>query len=253
MTDVRRLTAGQVADFERDGYVFVPGMFNSKQMSHITTWVEEVAGGPDEPGGAMFYYEDSLIDPSSRVLSRIENFVPYHRRLRELVDRLGASVADLLGEPALLFKDKINFKMPGGHGFTPHQDVQAGWDRYANLHITALLSVDDSTVENGCLELVAGFHDKGRIGDSWSPLNDDQMADMSFVKCPTRPGDVVFFDSFAPHQSGPNHTDKPRRVLYVTYNAVSQGDHRAQYYADKRLSYPPDCEREPGKKYVFRV
>ena len=62
-----------------------------------------------------------------------------------------------------------------------------------------------------------------------------------------------FFDSYTPHRSGPNLTDKPRRVLYVTYNRLSEGEHRATYYADKRRSYPPDCEREPGKTYVFRV
>ena len=50
MTDTRGLTAGQVADFERNGYVFVPSMFSAKQMSRITNWVEEVAGAPEEPG-----------------------------------------------------------------------------------------------------------------------------------------------------------------------------------------------------------
>ena len=48
-------------------------------------------------------------------------------------------------------------------------------------------------------------------------------------------------------------TDGKRRVLYVTYNAKSSGDHREQYYVDKRLSYPPDIERDPSKDYVFRV
>jgi hypothetical protein len=63
----------------------------------------------------------------------------------------------------------------------------------------------------------------------------------------------VFFDSFAPHRSEPNRTDAARRALYVTYNRLSEGDHRRQYYIDKRKSYPPDCEREPDKEYVFRV
>ena len=48
-------------------------------------------------------------------------------------------------------------------------------------------------------------------------------------------------------------TDGKRRVLYVTYNAASAGDHREQYYADKRASFPPDIERDPKKEYVFRV
>ena len=48
-------------------------------------------------------------------------------------------------------------------------------------------------------------------------------------------------------------TDEKGRVLYVTYNSVSEGDHRRKYYADKRLNYPPDIERDPNKEYVFRV
>src|SRR3990172_5487564 len=32
------------------------------------------------------------------------------------------------------------------------------------------------------------------------------------------------------------------RVLYVTYNRRSAGDHRERYYADKRKSFPPDIE-----------
>ena len=42
-------------------------------------------------------------------------------------------------------------------------------------------------------------------------------------------------------------------MLYVTYNRLAEGDHRAQYYADKRKNYPPDVEREPGQQYVYRV
>ena len=42
-------------------------------------------------------------------------------------------------------------------------------------------------------------------------------------------------------------------MLYVTYNPAAEGDHRERYFADKRASFPPDIEREPGKAYVFRV
>jgi hypothetical protein len=39
----------------------------------------------------------------------------------------------------------------------------------------------------------------------------------------------------------------------VTYNRLSDGDHLEQYYADKRKSYPPDCERVEGKTYEYKV
>jgi hypothetical protein len=48
-------------------------------------------------------------------------------------------------------------------------------------------------------------------------------------------------------------SDFQRRILYVTYNAASVGDHREQYYYNKRQSYPPNIERDPSKEYVYRV
>ena len=48
------------------------------------------------------------------------------------------------------------------------------------------------------------------------------------------PGDLVAFDGLAPHRSETNHSDRSRRVMYLTYNRASDGDHRDRYYADKR-------------------
>jgi hypothetical protein len=64
---------------------------------------------------------------------------------------------------------------------------------------------------------------------------------------------VIFFDSYVPHASGPNLTQTARRILYLTYNLASAGDHRAQYFADKHASFPPDIDRDPSKTYEFRV
>jgi len=79
------------------------------------------------------------------------------------------------------------------------------------------------------------------------------MEEMEFVYCPTKPGDLVFFDCYVPHASEPNMSDRIRRLYFATYNRLSEGDHLVRYYADKRKSYPPDIERVPGKEYVFRV
>jgi 2-aminoethylphosphonate dioxygenase len=246
------LSEEQIQSFERDGYLLVRGLYNADEMQLISKWTDEVGDYPEVPGKYMMYFEQSQLNPGQRILNRMEDIESYHAGFSELFngDKMKGCVAQLFREPAVLFKDKINFKMPGGDGFKAHQDVQAGWDRYAQLHITALVSIDPATETNGCLELAPGHHKQGLLGESWKPLPEDAL---DYVKCETHPGDAVFFDSFIPHRSGPNLTDKPRRVLYVTYNRLSEGDHRRQYYSDKRLSYPPDCEREAGKTYVFRV
>jgi hypothetical protein len=78
------------------------------------------------------------------------------------------------------------------------------------------------------------------------------MRGMAFVPIRPDPGRRLL-RLLRPAPLGPELTAEPRRVLYVTYNRASEGDHRLRYYADKRKSYPPDCEREPGKQYVYRV
>lgn len=248
------LTATQLAEFERDGFLLVRGFYPPGEIDRITAWVDEIQGWPDTPGKYQRYYEDSLADGHTRILNRIENFIPWHAGLRGLFtgSRLQEAVAELFGEPAVLFKEKVNFKLPGGDGFKPHQDHQAGWGDYADLFVSVLVGIDRATIENGCLEIVPGHHRRGMF-EEWKPLGDEELRDMQFVHCPTEPGDAIFFDSFAPHGSGPNRTDQRRRLLYVTYNPASAGDQRERYYADKRRNYPQDCERDPAREYVFRV
>jgi hypothetical protein len=248
-------TEDQIESFRRDGFAVVRGLLAPEEIERVTGWVDELAALPEIPGKSMFYYEASVLDPDQRVLSRIEYFADFHDRLGPLMrgpELLGRS-AELFGAEAILFKEKVNFKLPGGQGFEPHQDAQAGWQDYGDLHITAMITIDRASEENGCLEIAAGHHKRGLIGELWKPMTEAQLGGIDFVKLPTEPGDAVFFDSFAPHRSAPNRSDQRRRILYITYAKAADGDHRERYFADKRRNYPPDIERQPGKNYEYKV
>jgi hypothetical protein len=247
-----QIEAAHLESFKTDGYVVIRNAYCADEVQMIQSWCDELLALPERAGEHWVYHEKSLDGAERNLVSRIENIHPFHAGFRELIVSLSAPVAMLLGEPVTLFKEKVNFKMAGGDGFTPHQDSQAGWDRYADFFVSALVSVDAATVENGCLELCAGHHQRG-LFKSWEPLKEADMADMTFVPVPTEPGDVVFFDCFAPHRSAPNHTDRMRRIYYATFNRSSAGDHMAKYYEDKHASYPPDIDRLPDRDYVFRV
>ena len=130
--------------------------------------------GPSSPASGWSTARRACREPGRRLTNRIENFYPYHPGFKAIFDgdKLLGRVSDLLGEPAVLFKDKINFKLAGGDGFKPHQDQQAGWSVYASLFVTALVAIDDATEANGCLELAAGHHTRGLIGPEWAPLSE---------------------------------------------------------------------------------
>ena len=248
------LTESQLDTYRRSGWVAAPGYYSRAEADEIRRYTEELSALPEVSGAQMVYRERSLLDTSAQVLQRVEDFCDYHAGFDRLMrGRLRETVAKLIGEPALLFKEKINYKMPGGAGFEPHQDQQAGWSRYAPLFVTALVSIDATTLENGCLEMPTGPRNAALIGAEWTPLTASELKNIAWIPVTTAPGDVLFFDSYVPHTSKPNFTAHQRRVLYVTYNGQSHGDQRAHYYADKRAAFPPDIDRKPGDEYRYRV
>jgi len=249
------LTTEQMAIHREKGWLLARDFIAPLEVEALARWTDELVARPEEPGKHMVYGEPSLRDAGIRVIQRIENFCPYHAGFDAFVRDgwLREAVDQLLGATACLFKEKINFKMPGGAGFEPHQDQQAGWSRYSSMFITAMVTIDQATIENGCLEMGDGARVTGLIGAEWRPLDAAEMKGFNLVPVPTNPGDVLFFDSYTPHASKANMTDHPRRVLYLTYNAAAEGDHRARYFAEKRESFPPDVERRPGMAYKFRV
>jgi 2-aminoethylphosphonate dioxygenase len=249
------IDAAWLAAYQRDGYGVVSGLFSDHEAARMRVWADDVAGAAPLRGGPMLYTDDAARAAGRSVLSRVEYFRNCHAGFRAVMEdpRLLAVLDRVLGKPAVLFKDKINYKLPGSSGFEPHQDAQAGWDRYCATHVTALVSLDATTHENGCLELAAGQHRRGLIGRPWQPLDGEELRALEFVALPTGPGDLCLFDSYVPHRSAPTQSGTPRRVLLLTYNPASEGDHYEAYFTDKRTAYPPDSEREPGRAYRYRV
>jgi len=249
MSFMKYLTENQLKKFKEDGCLLVKNLFTNEEIEPLRNSIEkfsQMKPSDWKKGNEMAYYETNTKNNNERLLCRIEKYVDYHPEFRQFAysKKILDCVEDLLGEPCVLFKDKINFKKPGGGGFRPHQDVNARWDDFVKYTINVLISTDESTPENGCLEVARGHHKRGLISKYDRPLEGNDLNGMTFEKIPTQVGDVLFFDHFTPHQSKQNKSDKPRSNVYLTYNAISEGDHRMEYLARKRKELPPDNERE---------
>jgi phosphonate degradation associated HDIG domain protein len=252
------LAITQLESWRKQGYLKIAGFFSAAQRSTLREWVDDFQQRDETAGKWMKYFESG--HAGTRQLCRVENFLPFHDGLEQLINgpRTLAIVAALFGEPAVLFKEKINYKLPGGNGFAPHQDAPAFTSFGQSIHITLMISVDATTQANGCLEVAPH---PGAL--TTLPVTDDLtiagalVEQMPWSPIPTEPGDLLFFDSYLPHRSGPNRTDLPRRALYVTYNKAAEGNRRDAYYREKRAVFPPDVERVPGRDYsttgVFNV
>ena len=239
--------------WKRHGWVWLQGFFDAATTRDVARFTDEIAAWPETPGRWMRYYERRAGEPGGKMLARIENFVPYHAGLAALFGspRVIDLLAECCGEPVVLFKDKINFKLPGGAGFAPHQDAPAYVDFGVEHQLTLMVPVDPFTAENGCLEIACDA-----CAREFLPQNPDGtlkagvMERLRIERLLARPGDAIVFDAWAPHRSGPNHSTAPRRSYYLTFNPASAGDHRAEYYARKRECFPPEYERRPGVDYA---
>lgn len=263
---VKKLCIEQTEQFKKDGLLFVPSheLWDPVELNLILTipmLVEQI-----DDHRLMKYYE-TVTTPDhgeKRVLQRIENFIetseclPLYHLLNgcaflSIVSQLFNALQPFPAQ-ALLHKEKINYKLPFGDGYKPHQDIAAGWWMYGQtLHISVYISIDEATKENGALELVKGEHTYGLIGEPFKELPADYCEQKTWEMYETTPGDILFFTSFVPHRSGPNLTNTSRRILYMTYSMAHEGNFRSQYYTDKRKSFPPENERIPGQLYEYKI
>ena len=255
---MRRISEAEVQTFLERGLLHLPDLLIETEKSLIADWVAELSGRPDTPGKWMKYYEPAGGEQTGeggaerKILSRIENFMPFHEGFAELFggDKLIDEMSKLMGEAAVLFKEKINFKLPGGGGFLPHQDAPAFTTFNQTFHITLMVSVSRATNENGCLEFAYDYEKEKILRQGSDGAVHPELAErMNWEELPAEPGDVVFFDSYIPHRSPPNLSATSRTAIFITYNKASEGLFRDEYYEHKRQVFPQDCEKDPNKDY----
>ena len=218
----RYATLAQLRDWNREGFLVMRNAMSPDDVGRLQTYLDEMERMPVVKGGIPKYFESDTRNASLKLLNRIEKFSDYHEGMRRFVnsDLVKGVSSDLLGGEIALFKEKVNYKLPGGGGFDPHQDMQPGWSKYAPQMVSVLLVADHNGIDNGPLEIAPGAHARpgGLIGRMHEPLNDTEIAGLKWQVLTAEPGDIVFFDAWAPHRSSPNTSPSKRRNTYVTFN-----------------------------------
>ena len=250
-----QLTGNQIAEFKRSGYLVIPQAFDA---SFTALWLNELQAmiASQGPQRWMTYFEAS---GTGQQCCRVEHFLEDAPRLQEVLagNKMMGWVAQCLEAPGILFKEKINLKLAGGQGFAAHQDAPA-FDLFGqSQHVTVMVSLEAGNERNGCLEVAQVEHCEEILPmNADRTLTDPVIESLTWQSIETAPGDIVIFSSFLPHRSGVNQSLQSRRAVYATYALASEGDHRAEYFRQKRALFPPDAEREAGRAYdggIFNV
>ncbi len=189
-----------------------------------------------------------LVNPKNKRTPFKNPEIPYPEKIDPVVDisplftelvkdtRLLNVLKEIFSDTALLFKDKIIYKLPGMNGYGMHQDWAWGWQHLAPAEdlLSVSFQIDGADEANGCIELFEGYHEKliSTPGEERG-LNEQEKAGIDPArgeKMQTKAGDILIFSALTPHQSGKNLADYPRRSLYLTYNAARSGELRDVYY-----------------------
>ena len=224
------LTEAQRQHWTEHGWLLLSHSLSLEVTQALSAWVEAMTRKARDREQRLHYYERPA---QGKTLCRVERFLDDHAQLRSLImeGTLPMIAATLLGERAVIYKEKINCKPAGGAGYAPHQDAAAY--RYVKHHVICLVAVDAMTPDNGCLEFALGYPQRLLRRDGAGCI-DPQIADkLEWLPVPVPAGGVLFFSSYAAHRSGPNCSTDQRRALYLTYNAVSEGNLREAYYQDR--------------------
>jgi ectoine hydroxylase-related dioxygenase (phytanoyl-CoA dioxygenase family) len=203
-----------------------PAVITDAQADALARWADDIESWP-VGSHAWGQYAEQIADRVA--VCRTENVSACHRGIGALVDgTLQEMASATLGEPAVAFKDKINYKHPGGAGFRPHQDRLA-YPGVARV-LSILVAIDECTTESGCLWLAEGV-DEPLPTDDRGVVRDDVVESLRWTPAELAAGDAVLLDGLAPHYSEANHGNRRRRVLVASYAPAAENYSREHYYS----------------------
>ena len=236
-----KLTQAQIEQWERDGFLILSGLFESKNVDAIRQYFDQVAecGKPIE-----HHWQPDTTTKSQEpvnILKRYPRFMMPHRvhdlSKRMLLDkRVFATLEQLLGEPAVACQSMYYFKPPGAKGQALHQD-----NFYLEVEpqtcIAAWTAIDEVHPDNGGLYVVPGTHKLDL--QCPEPADESQSFTTHLVNAPKgmkavpthmQPGDVLFFNGQVIHGSGMNRSKTQWRRSFICHYMPADSRCISRYY-----------------------
>jgi len=232
---------------KENGFLLIKNFFNDEEVLQIKQFKKDLDNIPEEKGKWMIYYENIN---DTKIKSRIENFINYNKDIEQFIyTKIHPFLNDICMDNMVLFKDKMNWKYPNGDGFKAHQDHPA-WKHFdVSRFFSVALFADNSTIENGCLEIVRNKNNIGLFNNNGCiPENIENKLKWEYLEANT--SDLLIFDSYIPHRSGPNNSNTSRSIFYFTFNKLDEGLHYNQYIYNKRKYFPPPNERNDNDEPI---
>lgn len=252
-----KLIQQQIETFDEQGYLLIEDLFDSEEVDLLLN----IAHADQQINEEARERRDASMTVTKLWLtgSLQEDVFSAVVRCHRVVD----TMEQLLRGEVYHYHHKVMQKEPFvGGAWEWHQDY-GYW--YANgcLYPTmasCLIALDPATSANGCLQVVKGSHQLGRIdhekagdqtGADPNRVN-EVLKHLEIVHCEMQPGSALFFHCNLLHRSDANRSPNPRWSLICCYNAArnpckARPNHPAYSYLEK---WPDGRIKEIGKRQV---
>ena len=251
-------TAQQRLDYERDGFVVIRSLFDAEETGLLRAAIET-----DPQLRESLYDRHDASGKATRMATWNhpgDSVYGLAARTHRVVD----TMEDMLGGEVYHYHSKLTAKEPKvGGAWEWHQDYGYWYHNGCVFPFMAsvMVALDQTTRENGCLQVLRGSHLAGRVDHGVLPGEqvgadprrvDEMLKSLELVYAELDPGDGLFFHANVMHRSDQNRSDHRRWTVLFCYNAARNNPymehHHPQYTPLHKVS--DDAVKAAGIKHA---
>lgn len=221
------MTDAQVQSFRRDGFLRLEALADATEVETLLGLYDELfqRHGGFEEGDRIELNADVDRAPLPQIVNP-ERYAP--RLIEGSAYRNAHEVArQLLGPECRPTGNHAILKPPRIGGATPWHQDEAYWDpRYAHRAVSIWITLQPSTLENGCMRFIPGSH-LGPVlphqlisADSHGLRLSETYPDSQQTICELPTGGATIHDGRTIHYAGPNLSERPRRALVFGFGVA---------------------------------
>ena len=251
-----QLSPEQLEAYHRDGYVVVEGLVTPAELAGLRERLQAHTHGGQPQNKLRIQIEPRVqrgefqVDHPGDGIRKIDGLVETDDRFRELGlhENIRSMLTQILGPDIKMFRNSLLMKPPEvGSAKGMHQDSPY-WPIEPMDLCSCWFTLDDATLENGCMAVIPGGHKLGalphvHVTDDY--VVDEQHYDASeMVMEPMPAGSGLFFHSLLPHYTAPNRSNAWRRAIALSYMSATSkytGDGDGPEYFHVQGETHPEC------------
>lgn len=242
------VTDDEIEQFRNKGYLVIEDAFDEDEVAKMRAAADQVLElmvnsslANERTSGRLALVEH---EDGSQMIKKIQPVNDLSLVFSEIAldDRLTERISEFMDDQPRLMEEKLNYKQPlpepieGLDTNRPSEawPIHSDWayfraQDYPKSVVSSAIALDDLTAKNGTMRFWPGTndefieHERTDNGLEVPPEHVDGDA-AELLEAPA--GSLILFNSVVWHDSSPNETDDPRRLLIYSHYPASAGQER---------------------------